>query len=213
VYLSLPTISPDHLIYWLDILGTLAFAISGTLAAMDKNFDLFGTFVIAFVTSLGGGTLRDILIGNQPVSWMTNDPTLIMISLCVLITLLFQNILRRARNTLFLFDAIGIGIFTIIGLNIALAEHLSLGVSLIMGMISAVFGGVLRDTLCNEVPLIFRQEIYATACLLGGGLYLMADTLHLGDKTALVLSISCVVIIRLLAVKFKLKLPTPTPEP
>ncbi|MCL4158365.1 UNVERIFIED_CONTAM: hypothetical protein GTU68_017856, partial [Idotea baltica] len=159
------------LIYFFDLAGTLVFAISGVLTAANKKFDIFGAFVIAFVTAVGGGTLRDMMIGSHPVGWMTDSNYLVLIGIAVPISYLFRSFIQRLRRTMFLFDTIGIGLFTILGLQKTLELGLSPVVALLMGTVSAVFGGVVRDTLCNEVPLIFRKEIYATACLAGGLLY------------------------------------------
>ena len=155
----------DQLIYILDLTGTFVFAISGTLTAINKKFDIFGAAVIAFVTAVGGGTIRDLLIGSQPVGWMRDLNYLVVIAAAVPISLLFRHYILKLRRTMFLFDTIGIGLFTILGLQKTLSFGLAPVVALMMGIVSAVFGGVVRDILCNEVPLIFRKEIYA--CLEG----------------------------------------------
>jgi len=201
-------LSYAQVIFSLDTLGTIAFAISGALAAMQKKLDLFGVFVIAFVTSIGGGTLRDLLIGNQPVAWLTSTFTFSLITCCVVVTVLGRKLLVRARQQLFLFDAVGLGVFTIIGIDIALAHNLPYPSSVMMGLFSAVFGGVLRDTLCNEVPLIFREELYATPCVVGGLIYVAAHGLGISGITPLLATVFCVVLIRILALYFHLRLPT-----
>jgi len=195
------------LIYYFDLIGTFVFAISGVLTASEKKFDVFGASVIAFVTAIGGGTLRDILIGDSPVGWIKDLNYLYIIIIAIVISLLFKKRVIQLRNTLFLFDTVGIGVFTIIGVQKSLNFDISPVIAVMMGTISAVFGGVIRDILTNETPLIFRKEIYATPCILGGVLYLML--LHFNVSTQLVSFITALLIIgvRLLAVKKNWALP------
>ena len=155
----------------LDILGTLSFVISGALLAINKKLDPFGVFVIAFVTSVGGGTLRDILIGRTPVGWMINLTYVYIIILGYFLTIFLKNHLDNFRKSLFLFDTIGLGIFTLTGIEIGLQQNLHPIICVMLGTISASFGGVIRDILCNEIPVIFRKEIYATVCIFGGILF------------------------------------------
>ena len=163
----------EDLVYFIDLGGTLVFAISGWLTASKMKMDPFGASVIAFITAVGGGTLRDLLIGSQPVGWMVDQNYLLMIGAGILLGYLFRQQLQKLRKTMFLFDSIGIGLFTILGIEKTLLYGLTPVIAIMMGTVSAVFGGVLRDTLANEVPLIFRSEIYATACLLGGIIFIL----------------------------------------
>lgn len=192
----------------IDILGLIAFAISGVMVAMDKKLDLFGVFIIAFVTSVGGGTLRDLLIGNTPVGWLKDPTFLITILGAVAVAIIFRNRLKYIRKSLFLFDTIGIGLYTMVGIQ----KGLSIGLSPIMcvglGTITASFGGVIRDILCNEIPVIFRKEVYATACILGGVGYFLLEKLPLNDAYPYVGGIILVIGIRLAAVRFKIALPS-----
>ncbi|SHG41613.1 trimeric intracellular cation channel family protein [Winogradskyella jejuensis] len=192
----------------IDILGTIAFAISGVLVAMNKKMDAFGVFIIAFVTAVGGGTLRDVLIGATPVFWMKDMTFISVISLAALFAVLFRNYLKHLRRSLFLFDTIGIGLYTVIGIEKGLNAELHPIICIILGTMSACFGGVIRDILCNEIPVIFRKEVYATACIVGGlSYFLMLEFLE--NRNYLFLIAGAVVItIRLLAVIFKLKLPS-----
>lgn len=192
----------------IDILGTVAFAISGVLVAMDKKLDLFGVFIIAFVTAVGGGTLRDILIGNTPVFWLHEPIYVSIIIATVILSIIFVKQLKYLRTTLFLFDTIGIGLFTMVGLEKGLSAELSPIMCIGLGTITASFGGVIRDILCNEIPVIFRKEVYATACILGGASYFVFRILPFDFEYAYVAAIIVVIIIRLLAVKFKIALPT-----
>jgi len=196
-----------NLIYFLDISGTFAFAISGALVASDKKFDLFGVAIIAFVTAIGGGMLRDILIDAHPINWIGDLNYLWTIFLAVILTFLFKSKIAPLSKTLFLFDTIGLGVFTLLGLQKGLSFNLHPIIALIMGMISAVFGGVLRDVLTNKVPLIFEKEIYASACLAGGFTYLILSYFKLSENLIFIISATIIVVIRVIAVKFQLQLP------
>jgi len=191
----------------IDILGTIAFAISGVLVAMEKKLDMFGVFIIAFVTAIGGGTLRDILIGNTPVLWMRDYSYILVVLGAVIFAVLFVNQLKYLRKTLFLFDTIGIGLFTMVGVEKGLAAELLPIMCIALGTITACFGGVIRDILCNEIPVIFRKEVYATACILGAASYFIFRQFHFNTAYAYVGAILVTILIRLLAVKFKITLP------
>lgn len=192
----------------IDVLGTIAFAISGVLVAMDKKLDLFGVLIIAFVTAVGGGTLRDFLIGNTPVGWMTTPVYLITITATVAGAILFVNQLRYFRKSLFLFDTIGIGLYTMVGVEKGLNAGLSPVMCIILGTITASFGGVIRDILCNEIPVIFRKEVYATICILGGVIYFILIQFPMDTAYAYVAAILSIILMRLLAVRFKISLPS-----
>jgi uncharacterized membrane protein YeiH len=155
----------------IDILGTFAFAVSGVFSAMEKKLDPFGILIIAFATAIGGGTIRDALVGNFPVNWLQNDVTIIVIFVSAIATMLFGSYFKRLDTALFLFDALGLGLFTIIGIEVGLEKNFSGGICVALGTISACFGGVLRDVLLNKLPLIFHKEIYALACIIGGTTY------------------------------------------
>ncbi len=191
------------IIYALDLIGTLVFAISGTLTAMTRKFDLFGAAVIGFVTAVGGGTIRDILLGSQPVGWMLDLNYLFVIIVGVILSYLFRTHIQRLRRTMFLFDTIGIGLFTILGVQKTLAFGLSPVIAVMMGTVSAVFGGVVRDTLSNIIPLIFRQEIYAMACVAGGVLYLVLKKTGLPQHWGIALTIGFIIVLRIVAVRRK----------
>ncbi|MGD1945284.1 MAG: trimeric intracellular cation channel family protein [Croceivirga sp.] len=191
----------------LDILGTIAFAISGVLVAMDKRLDLFGVLIIAFVTAIGGGTLRDLLIGNTPVVWMRDATYMITIVITVVFAIIFSSRLKYLRKSLFLFDTIGIGLFTMIGIEKGLEAELLPIMCIALGTMTASFGGVIRDILCNEIPVVFRKEIYATACILGGLSYFLVNTLGVPEKYSYGLGILTVISIRLLAVRYAISLP------
>lgn len=190
----------------LDLLGTFAFAISGIRLAAKKNFDWFGAYVIGLVTAVGGGTLRDLLLDVPPV-WLGDPKYLITTGVALLATILFKNKLLRLSNTLFLFDAIGLGLFTVTGITRSLDAGLPIWTCIIMGTISGSVGGVIRDVLINEVPLIFRKDLYAIACILGGVAYFIG--LHFGSISPFqeLIGALTVIFVRILAVKFHLGLP------
>lgn len=192
----------------LDIIGTIAFAMSGALTAMHKKMDPFGVFIIAFVTAVGGGTLRDMLIGRTPVGWMKDVQYVYVIILGFLLAILFRKRLDKLRTSLFLFDTIGLGVFTLIGLEKGISVGLHPVICIALGTMTACFGGVIRDILCTEIPTIFRREIYATICIFGGIIFFVLKSFDLNED-ALYLTTSIVIItVRLMAVKFKWYLPT-----
>jgi len=191
----------------IDILGTFAFAVSGASSAMEKKLDPFGVIILSFVTAIGGGTLRDILIGNTPVGWLKNETTSIVILVAAVITLLFGNALKHLTNTLFLFDALGLGLFTIIGIEKGLELHFSPGICIALGTITGCFGGVIRDVLLNNVPLIFQKEIYASACIVGGLIYFLLAKFDMAPYWITLISILSIFFIRIVAVRYRLALP------
>ncbi len=194
------------LIQFIDYFGTLVFAISGVLIGVEKKFDLFGVLILGFVTAIGGGTLRDVLIGSMPVAWMQQDMYFYIILSSIPLVYFFKNTITKWRKSVFIFDTIGISLFTILGVQKTLAFGLSPLAAILMGVVSAVFGGVIRDVLANEVPLIFRKEIYAFACVCGAIVFLISD--HFFPETiALVVSILTVIAVRIAAILLKWELP------
>lgn len=192
-----------HFITILDLTGTFVFAISGVIAGIDKKFDIVGAAILGLVTALGGGTLRDVLIGNTPVGWMKDINYLIVIFFAVPVSYLFKNTILRLRKSLFLFDTIGIGLFTILGLQKTIDIGLSPIIAVLMGTVSAVFGGVIRDVLANDVPLIFRKEIYASACLAGGIIFIVLENWWPGSIYNMLASMAVVITIRYFAVRYR----------
>lgn len=193
--------------YTLDILGTIAFAISGVLVAFHKKMDVFGILIIAFVTAVGGGTLRDLLIGNTPVSWMLDMNYTYAILASAVFAIIFRKKINYLRTSLFLFDTIGIGLYTVVGIEKGLNANLHPIICIALGTMTASFGGVIRDILCNEIPVIFRKEIYATACILGGITYFVLIGFPIKTDFVFIISGLVVIVSRLLAVKFKIMLP------
>lgn len=193
-------------IYYIDLLGTMVFAISGAMAAMRHNIDIFGSTFTGFVTAIGGGSLRDLFLNMRPV-WVNDGNYLLAILTGVLIAVVFNRGLYQLAKTLFMFDALGIGFFTVVGVEKSLNNESSAIAAVVLGMFSAVMGGVTRDTLMNETPLIFRKEIYATACLSGAILFVILHNSGISHNLNIICSVSLVVLIRTLSVRFKLSLP------
>ncbi|HEX8515885.1 MAG TPA: trimeric intracellular cation channel family protein [Bacteroidia bacterium] len=194
--------------YILEVVGTGFFAISGALAANDKaQPDWFGASFIGFITAIGGGSLRDILLGSYPLVWVNDLNFMYAIFAGVILASTLFRILIRLRKTFFLFDTVGIAMFTIVGTEKALSLGVDPVIAAIMGMFSAVMGGVIRDVLTNEIPIIFKKEIYATACLAGAIIYLFLDNTGLERNFNFILSAVIIMTIRLIAVKKNLSLP------
>lgn len=193
--------------YALELIGTFVFAISGALAVREKEHDLFGAGFTGFITAIGGGTLRDILLDSYPLVWIGDIHFLYAILLGILAAFLSPNFLSGLRKTFFLFDTLGIGFFTVLGVEKAMNLGVRPEIAAIMGMFSAVMGGVIRDTLTNEIPILFRKEIYASACLVGAVGYLLLDYFGLERNYNLLISMSIIICIRLIAMKYKLSLP------
>lgn len=191
---------------FIEILGTLAFAISGIRLASAKRFDWFGAYVVGFTTAIGGGTVRDLMLSLTPF-WMLDSTYLFVTAGALLIVIVSGPYLIRFNNTFFIFDAIGLGLFTVVGIEKTLAAGFPLWVGIIMGTITGAAGGVLRDILINEEPLIFRKDIYATACLAGALAYWV---MILVGSTPMAQQITCmavIIMIRILALKYNLSLP------
>ena len=181
--------------------------MSGSFAAMQKRLDPFGVLIIAFVTSVGGGTVRDLLL-DVPVFWMVDILTFVLIlSTCVL-SMIFKSIEKNFKVTLFIFDSFGLGLFTIIGIQKGLTLGFHPLICLTLGTITGCFGGISRDILLNKIPLIFRKEIYATACIVGGGIFLiLVRYTTLSYAFVQVFTIILIVAIRTLAVKYQWQIP------
>jgi uncharacterized membrane protein YeiH len=192
----------------LDIIGTMAFAMSGALTAMNKKMDPFGVFIIAFVTAVGGGTLRDIMIGRTPVGWMLDLKYVYVIIIGFILAILFRKKFDRLRTSLFLFDTIGLGVFTLIGLEKGINIGLHPVICIALGTMTACFGGVIRDILCTEIPVIFRKEIYATICILGGAVFFALKRFNLDNDVLYLITSLVIITVRLMAVKYKWYLPT-----
>jgi uncharacterized membrane protein YeiH len=191
----------------IDILGTAAFSISGVFAAMDKKLDIFGVFIIAFITAIGGGTIRDVMIGDFPVAWMRSNNYSIVIFVSAAIAILFYKLIKDYDKILLVFDSIGLGFFTVLGIHKGIEFHFSAGMCIALGTITACFGGLIRDITLNQIPHIFHKEIYATACIFGGALYFMLLQTTMPGVALDAICISVIVLVRLTAVKYNWSLP------
>ena len=191
----------------IEFIGTFAFAISGIRLASAKQFDLFGAYVVGLVTAIGGGTIRDLLLDVTPF-WMTDTIYLIITALALLWVMVFSKYLVKMNNTIFLFDAIGLALFAVVGIQKTLDAGYPLWVATIMGTMTGAAGGVLRDVFINEVPLIFRKDIYAMACVMGGLAYWVCGLLGCDSIVTQIACGICVFLTRVLAVRFHISLPT-----
>ena len=189
-----------------DYSGTFAFAISGIRLASAKKFDWFGAYVIGLVTAVGGGTLRDILLNATPF-WMEQTSYLTVSALPLLFVIIFRKFTIRLTNTFFIFDAIGLGLFAVVGIVKTLEYGFPMWVAIVMGTITGSFGGMLRDILINEVPLIFRKDIYALACVLGGIIYYLCTFTGLSSPIIQFITAVSVFLTRIIAVKYHISVP------
>ena len=195
----------------IDFVGTFAFAISGIRLASAKRFDWFGAYVVGAATAIGGGTLRDVML-DVPVFWMHNGFYLACTGFALLWVIIFRKNLVHMHNTFFVFDAIGLALFTVVGIQKTIGLGLPMWVGIIMGTMTGAAGGVIRDVLINEEPLIFRKEIYAMACVLGGIAFALCDLICLATFPTHLICGATVFLTRVLAVKHQICLPTLRPE-
>ncbi|MFY0255677.1 trimeric intracellular cation channel family protein [Chitinophaga sp. 30R24] len=192
----------------LELLGTFAFAVSGATAAINKSYDVIGLLSLAFITAIGGGTVRDLLIGATPVAWMTDGISNTAIIAAAIIAAMFFSYVKKLTRLLSTFDAIGLGLFTITGIDKGLAAGLPLPICVALGVITGTFGGLLRDVICGEQPILFTREIYAAASLAGGILYVVADRYYgASGDIAQSISIAVIVVIRLVSLRHNWQLP------
>jgi uncharacterized membrane protein YeiH len=195
------------LIYLLDLSAVAVCAITATLEAHRRELDLFGVWVIAIISGIGGGTVRDILLGRLPVYWI-HDPIYVMVGIVSgTLTFFLGRRLDLPKNFFLIPDAIGLALFTVIGTSVALKLGAPWLIASLMGVITGVFGGVIRDILCNEVPLILRTDIYATASLAGAMLFIALVQLGTPNNHAMLIAMSSIVVIRLAAIRWHIHLP------
>lgn len=192
---------------YISLLGSLTFAISGALKAINKKLDPFGILIIGFVTAVGGGTIRDILITDKTVFWLTETTHLYFIISGVILTIIFRNKLNKFNKSLNFFDAVGLGLFTITGVQIGLQNDFHFINCIILGTVTGSFGGVLRDVLVNETPIIFKKEIYATISIIGGFFYLLLFHLEILNPILQIIPIIFIIITRLVVLKLNISLP------
>ncbi len=196
-----------NLMYFLDLMGTAAFAISGAIAGIRKDSDIYGVVVLGCVTAVGGGTLRDILVGRIP-PFIFNDYNYLILSIIVsVLTFFFYNFFEKRYDILLVMDALGLGVFTIIGISVGLNYKIGYMGAVMMGVMTGTVGGMIRDTLLGEIPLVLQKTVYASACLAGGILYIILIQIGVNDNINVVLSATFVFSIRMLAIKLNWNLP------
>ncbi|MBV8379176.1 MAG: trimeric intracellular cation channel family protein [Paucibacter sp.] len=197
------------LLYWFDLLGVAVFAVSGALAAMQAGLDLFGLLVLAAVTAIGGGTLRDLLLNRHPIGWMRDGRYLVVICLAALATAAYGQLSPGAMKSLRIADALGLALFALTGTELAEDCGIKRVPALLMGTLTAVGGGVVRDLLSGQVPLLLRRDIYATAAIAGIALYQLLRVAGLKRDWAFIAGIVCVAGLRLAAIRYDWQLPSP----
>lgn len=187
------------MLYLLDLLGTIVFAMTGSLVARRKRLDIFGIIVIAFITAVGGGTLRDVILGNTPVFWVNNPSYIIAVLVGVALTVFLVRFNLLPDRPLLIADAFGLALFTVIGTQVALNLAVHWSSAIVMGVMSSVAGGMIRDVLSDDIPLVLRQEIYATASLCGAVSYLVLISMGF-PILAIIFSMALTLILRLTAI-------------
>ena len=190
----------------IEFIGTIAFAISGVRLAAAKEFDWFGALVVGFVTAIGGGTVRDLLLDVTPF-WMLNPIYLICSVVGLIIVIIFSKKLVRLDTPFFIFDTIGLALFVVVGIEKTVNRDFPFWVAIAMGTITGIVGGIIRDIFINEIPLVFRKEIYALACVFGGIVYWICYCLDFSDVICEITAAAAIFIIRVLAVKYQWGLP------
>ncbi len=201
-------IFPDILLYLLDMVGVIACAIAGTLLAQHKGFDIAGCILVSMVNAIGGGTLRDMALDRHPLFWMTDLNYVIVITLTSLILQIFFHLYHKIDKALKLFDAIGLAAFSVIGFKVALAQDVSPVIAVMMGVWTAIIGGLLRDIICNEIPLLLQREIYITASIAGSLSYLALDYWGVDAVINEFMMLFIIFAVRMLALKFDWHLPS-----
>ncbi len=195
------------MIYYLDLFGVVVFAVTGSLAAGRKHLDLFGVVVLALATALGGGTLRDLILDAAPIFWVSDPVYLYAAIAAAIITFLTSGIPSTSTKALQTADAVGLAVFTVIGCQKAMDSQVPLVIVAIMGVMTGVVGGMIRDILAGEIPLILRREIYATAALIGACFYIFISYFLRKEVLAIYMTISLILVLRLAAIRWQLSLP------
>ena len=201
-------IFPDVLLYLLDMVGVIACAIAGTLLAQHKGFDIAGCILVSMVNAIGGGTLRDMALDRHPLFWMTDLNYVIVITITSLILQIFFHLYHKIDKALKFFDTIGLAAFSVIGFKVALAQDISPVIAVMMGVWTAIIGGLLRDIICNEIPLLLQREIYITASIAGSLTYLALDYWGVDAVTNEFMMLFIIFAVRMLALKFDWHLPS-----
>lgn len=201
-------INPDMLIYLFDMIGVIACAIAGTLLAQHKGFDIAGCILVSMANAIGGGTIRDVVLDRHPLFWMTDLNYLIVITLTSLILQIFFHLYHKIDNAVKLFDAVGLAAFSVIGLKVALSQGVDPVVAVLMGVCTAIVGGLIRDIICNEIPLVLQKEIYITASVLGSCFYFLMARFGIDPGMNDLLTLGFIFLVRVLAIVFDWHLPS-----
>lgn len=196
-----------QLLYFLDLFGVAVFAISGALAAGHKSLDLLGVVIIAVVTAVGGGTIRDLLLDRHPIFWIADPLYLTVIVAAALLTIWYTRHKEPPEKALLLADALGLAVFTITGAQITQELVSNEIIIIIMAAITGTVGGLIRDVLCNDIPLIMRRDIYATAALAGATIYVLLQFTNLSSMLNIIISMIVVIGLRLASIQWQLHLP------
>ena len=201
-------VSPVTLLYFLDMIGVIACAIAGTLLAQHKGFDISGCILVSMVNAIGGGTLRDMALDRHPLFWMTDLNYVIVITITSIVIQVFFHLYRKIDNALNLFDAIGLAAFSVIGFKVALTQDVAPLIAVMMGVWTAIVGGLFRDIICNELPLVLQREIYITASVIGSVTYLLLDYVGVDAGLNEFIMLGVIFAVRMLALRFDWHLPS-----
>ena len=197
----------ENYLYFLDMFGVVSFAVTGSLLGQKKNLDPFGIVVISVITAIGGGTIRDIILNHYPIFWIRDISYLAVITATSILTQVFDRLIEKIKDILLICDAVGLGVFTVIGIKTAMALGVHPVICVIMGTVTAVFGGLVRDVICNEIPVILHREIYATACIAGGILFFILKVFAVPMPVNYGISAIFIIAVRMVAIKKNLSLP------
>lgn len=201
-------VSPVTLLYFLDMIGVIACAIAGTLLAQHKGFDIAGCILVSMVNAIGGGTLRDMALDRHPLFWMTDLNYVIVITITSVVVQIFFHLYHKIDNALNLFDAIGLAAFSVIGFKVALTQDVAPLIAVMMGVWTAIVGGLFRDIICNEIPLLLQREIYITASIAGSVTYLLLDYVGIDAGLNEFIMLGVIFAVRMLALRFDWHLPS-----
>lgn len=201
-------VSPVTLLYFLDMIGVIACAIAGTLLAQHKGFDIAGCILVSMVNAIGGGTLRDMALDRHPLFWMTDLNYVIVITITSVVVQIFFHLYHKIDNALNLFDAIGLAAFSVIGFKVALNQDVAPLIAVMMGVWTAIVGGLFRDIICNEIPLLLQREIYITASIAGSVTYLLLDYVGIDAGLNEFIMLGVIFAVRMLALRFDWHLPS-----
>lgn len=202
------TFDPRSLLFLFDMIGIVACSVSGTILAKHKNFDVFGCLLVSMVTAIGGGTVRDVILDRHPLFWMVDMSYLTVITITSLtMQIFFQTTAHRVDKFLKLSDTIELAAFTLIGIKVATSMGANIPVALLLGVITIIVGGIIRDMICNEIPLVLQQEIYITAALIGGGVFFVLRGLGVTDWITEIATMSTIFTLRMLAIRYDWQFP------